>query len=103
MPFEYALVLLLCSAVPLVMSFSKDLNFYASGRRLVLAIAIPMVAFVLWDMVATQRGHWSFNPRYTFGLELGNLPIEEVLFFIVVPFCALFTWESVKYFLRRRR
>jgi lycopene beta-cyclase len=103
MPFEYAAVLLLCAAVPAVMSFSKELNFYASWRRLALAVVIPMIPFVLWDMVATARGHWSFNARYTLGLELVNLPIEEVLFFVVVPFCALFTWESVKYFLRRRR
>lgn len=103
MPFEYALLLLVCVAVPLVMSFSKDLNFYGSWRRLVAAIAIPMVPFVVWDTVATARGHWSFNPRMTLGIELANLPIEEILFFVVVPFCALFTWESVKYFLRRRR
>ena len=103
MPIEYAAVLVICALVPLVMSFSKDLNFYASWRRLVLAIALPMVPFVLWDMVATSRGHWSFNPRYTLGIELVNLPLEEVLFFVVVPFCALFTWESVKYFMRNRR
>ena len=103
MPFEYVALLIACATVPLVMSFSKDLNFYGSWRRLLLAITLPMVPFVLWDAVATARGHWSFNPRMTLGVELVNLPIEEILFFVVVPFCALFTWESVKYFLRKRR
>jgi len=100
---EYALVLVVCLAGPLVMSFSRELNFYGSWRRLVLAVVLPMIPFVLWDMVATARGHWRFNQEFTLGITVVNLPLEEVLFFAVIPFCALFTWESVKYFMRKFR
>lgn len=103
MPFEYLAVLVVSLAGPLIFSFSRELTFYRSPARLVLSIVIPFVIFVLWDILVTGRGHWSFNPDYTLGITIVNLPIEEILFFVVIPFCALFTWESVKYFLRQRK
>jgi lycopene cyclase domain-containing protein len=102
MAAEYFLVLAVCLSVPLVMSFSRDLTFYRSAKRLILSILLPFILFVIWDMAATARGHWSFNPEYVVGITLVNLPLEEVLFFVVIPFASIFTWESVKYFLRRR-
>lgn len=102
MTIEYFLVLALTIAGPLIFSFSPEIRFYHSPRRLFLAIGLPFPVFILWDVVATARGHWSFNPEYVTGLMLFNLPVEEVLFFIAVPFAALFTWESVKWFLRRK-
>lgn len=65
-----------------------------------LSILLPFIIFVLWDMLVTARGHWTFNANYTVGTKIFNLPIEEVLFFVIIPFCGLFTWESVKYFMR---
>jgi len=100
MKSEYLILLAICFIAPFILSFSKKINFYQTPLRLVLAIEIPFVLFVVWDMFVTARGHWSFNPAYTLGLKIYNLPIEEVLFFIIIPFCGLFTWESVKYFMR---
>jgi lycopene cyclase domain-containing protein len=102
MKIEYFLVLAVTIAGPLFFSFSPELRFHRSPRRLLLAIGFPFPVFILWDVIATARGHWSFNPEYVTGLMLYNLPLEEVLFFIVVPFAALFTWESVNWFLRRK-
>ena len=97
---EYLIVLGVSLAAPLVMSFSKNLDFYRYPARLVLSIGIPFVLFVLWDIIVTARGHWDFNPNYILGFRIFILPIEEILFFIVIPFCGIFTWESVKYFMR---
>ena len=98
MKLEYFIVLAVCIAGPLVLSFSKKLAFYKSPGRLVLAILLPMIIFIAWDITAAHRGHWGFNPEYVTGLFIFNLPIEEILFFIVIPFAGLFTWEVVKYF-----
>ena len=100
MKLEYFILLAVCIAGPLVLSFSRNLTFYKYPARLVLAIAIPFVVFVVWDVLAAARGHWAFSPLYTIGLRILGLPIEEILFFIVIPFCGLFTWETVKYFMR---
>lgn len=100
MQTEYFIVLAVSVIAPLILSFSKKLDFYKYPARLVLSILLPFILFILWDIFATTRGHWSFNPLYTVGFKIFGLPIEEILFFIVIPFCALFTWECVKYFTR---
>jgi lycopene cyclase domain-containing protein len=50
--------------------------------------------FAAWDLVASARGHWSFSDRYTIGVRLLGLPVEEWLFFVVIPLCALLTYEA---------
>lgn len=103
MNIEYFIVLAVSFAGPFVLSFSKEMDFWKYPVRLILSIGIPFVLFVIWDIVVTARGHWSFNPLYITGFKIYNLPIEEVLFFIIIPFCGIFTWESVKYFMRKRQ
>ncbi|MEO8513826.1 MAG: lycopene cyclase domain-containing protein [Ignavibacteria bacterium] len=100
MQTEYFIVLIISLAAPLILSFSKKMDFYKYPSRLVLSILLPFILFTIWDIFVTARGHWSFNPLYTVGFRIFGLPIEEILFFIVIPFCGLFTWESVKYFTR---
>lgn len=58
-------------------------------------MALPVVLFVVWDVVAIARGHWTFTERYVTGWELpGSLPVEELAFFLVIPVCALLTFEA---------
>ncbi len=103
MKSEYFIVLALSLAGPLYLSFSKKMDFWKYPARLLTAIGIPFIIFTAWDVIVTSRGHWSFNPAYVAGMKIFNLPVEEVLFFIVIPFCGLFTWESVKYFMRGKK
>ena len=66
-------------------------------RRLVLAVAPVTVLFTLWDWYAVSRGHWHFDPARVTGIRLpGDLPIEEVLFFVIVPLAAVLTLEAVR-------
>jgi lycopene beta-cyclase len=100
---EYALLLALCLAGPLLLGFSPKIRLYRSATRLLRAILPPALLFLAWDAFATWRGHWHFNPDFITGIFLGNLPLEEALFFFVIPFCALFTWETVKHYTGRRK
>ena len=61
---------------------------------MLIAIVIPAIPFLLWDALVTGA-HWHFNPVYVSGIKIINLPIEEILFFITVPFACLFTWEMI--------
>jgi len=101
MKSEYFIVLGIALIVPFIKSFSKELSFYKYPLRLVYAIGFPFAVFIVWDGFAASRGHWSFNENFITGIRIFNLPVEEILFFIIIPFCALFTWEVVKYFIRR--
>jgi lycopene cyclase domain-containing protein len=61
-----------------------------------------VVVFVIWDLLAIAAGHWTFDPAQTTGIVLpGGLPLDEVLFFLVVPVCAILGFEAVRAVLRR--
>jgi lycopene cyclase domain-containing protein len=100
MKFEYFLLLVLIGLPPLVMSRDRNIGLRGHGRALALAIVGACVPFWVWDVIATARGHWTFNPAHVLGVSLAGLPLEEWLFFVVVSFVSIFTWESVKYFRR---
>ena len=99
---EYMIVLLVSGIIPLILSFYPPLGFYRRPRALSLSIVVVTVAFGGWDVVATWRGHWRFHPAKVFPVRIINLPLEEVLFFIVITFCCIFTWEVVKFFRYKR-
>jgi lycopene cyclase domain-containing protein len=99
----YLGVLLYCVLVPLAFSFWPSLKFWRHYRELAATLAQVAVVFTAWDVYATWRGHWSFDPRMVLPLRLFNLPLEEVLFFLVIPFCCIFSWEVIVYLRRRLR
>lgn len=103
MKSEYFIVLSICIVIPLIKSFSSKINFYRNLPALLFSLAIPFTVFIIWDVYATLKGHWDFNPSYITGWKIFILPVEEVLFFIVIPFCAIFTWEVVKYFYKKHQ
>jgi lycopene cyclase domain-containing protein len=71
-------------------------HVYAQWRRLLATLAPVVVVFVGWDVYAIHRGQWSYDERYLVGVTLpGRLPLEELLFFLVIPTCAVLTYEAV--------
>jgi len=70
---------------------------YRRWKRLLITIAVPVVVFVIWDLYAISAGHWGFDSDTTTGIVLpGNLPIEELLFFIVIPIASILSLEAVR-------
>jgi lycopene cyclase domain-containing protein len=69
---------------------------YRRWRRLLLALLPVLAVFVVWDLYAITRGHWTFDPLRTTGVLLGRLPLDELLFFVVVPVAAILTLEAVR-------
>jgi lycopene beta-cyclase len=90
--YRYALVLAACVAVTLPLEFVLGARVYRRPLPLVVPVA---VVFLAWDLIATAAGHWWFSDDYTLRPRLLGLPIEEFAFFLVVPMCALLTYEAV--------
>jgi lycopene cyclase domain-containing protein len=103
MKWEYAFVLGCTMLFPFALSFDKKLTLYRRAGALFKSMGIACVVFWVWDVMATARGHWSFNPQFTLGVDFLGLPLEEWLFFVVVSFVSIFTWESTKYFLGNKK
>ncbi len=66
-------------------------------RRLLLAVAPGLVVFIGWDLYAIAAGHWTFDPARVVGVTLpGGVPLEEALFFLIVPLAGLLTFEAAR-------
>ncbi|MFH0855599.1 MAG: lycopene cyclase domain-containing protein [Candidatus Omnitrophota bacterium] len=100
---KYMVLLILSGIIPLCLSFWPPLKFYRNLRALIASIALIAVIFGAWDVFAVWRGHWSFGPESVWPFRFINLPFEEWLFFIVIPFCCIFTWEALKFIRERAR
>ncbi len=99
---RYMLVLMLSGFLPLLLSFYPRLKFYQNIPALIFSLGLTVLIFGGWDIYAVYRNHWDFDPQGVLPIRIFTLPLEEILFFIVIPFCCIFTWEVVKYFLRKK-
>jgi len=86
---------------PLAISFERRrINYFSEIKSVALSTLIVSTVYIIWDVFATSRGHWSFNYDYLVGLSFLGLPLEEILFFITVPYSCLFAYEALAYFLK---
>lgn len=99
--WTYALLLVASIFIPLLRSFEPRIRFWRLWPALFAGIAVQMAVFIPWDIVFTHREIWSFNYNYVSGLFLVNLPVEEWLFFVVIPYCVVFSYEVIRLFLPR--
>ena len=87
--------------IPFIATFDRRLRFHQEWRFVFPAILLTMLVFIPWDMLKTSLGVWGFNPRYLTGYYLGNLPVEEWLFFITIPYSCLFTYHALNYLIKK--
>ncbi|MFA5261124.1 MAG: lycopene cyclase domain-containing protein [Candidatus Omnitrophota bacterium] len=100
---KYLAALILSGIFPFVLSFYPPLRFYQHKRALFFSLGLIVLMFGAWDVLATTRGHWYFNPQGILGVWFLKLPVEEWLFFIIIPFCCIFTWEVVNFYKNKIR
>jgi lycopene cyclase domain-containing protein len=84
-------------AVPVWYTPDKRTAYYRRLPALGFSIAVVSTCYLLWDILVTARGEWSFNGKYLTGVQILKIPLEEVLFFITVPYSCLFIYEVVLY------
>ena len=95
--FAYIAVLLGCLLGTAWLEFFLRTRVYRRARRLVMTVVPVVVVFAIWDAYAINRGHWYFDKNQILGI-LGpfEIPLEEFLFFLIVPLAALLTIEAVR-------
>jgi lycopene cyclase domain-containing protein len=93
----YVLILAACVLGTLPLELVLRTRVYARWPRLLTALLPVLLVFGLWDVAAIHARWWHYDPRYLVGVTLpGRLPLEELLFFLVIPTCAVLTLEAVR-------
>ena len=93
----YVGMLAFCLLGTLPLELWLGVRVYRQWRRLLLTLLPVVAVFVVWDLYAIAAGHWDFDPAQLLGVVLpGGIPVEELLFFVVVPTCALLAFEAVR-------
>jgi lycopene cyclase domain-containing protein len=101
--WQYLAVLAACLVITLPLELLGP-GVYRQPWRTACAVVPVAVVFVIWDAIAIAAHVWTYNPLYVTGIELlGRIPVEELLFFIVIPLCGLLTYNAVNAILRRLR
>ena len=96
----YALLLGGSVLAPFLLSFDKKVAFYKYWKALFPATLITAAVFIIWDIYFTKHNVWWFNRDYVTGLFISGLPIEEWLFFIIIPYCCLFIYEVARAYMK---
>lgn len=99
--YTYLLLDIVSVAFPFLLSFDKKVTFYKTWKYLFPSMVIVGLFFLAWDILFTSKGVWGFNPEFITGKYLFNLPIEEVLFFICVPYSCVFIYEVCNAYIKR--
>ena len=95
--WAYAAVLAFCLLGTLPLELVLGVRVYRRWRRLLLTLVPVVAVFAVWDLYAIAADHWSFDDAQTWGVVLpGDLPLEELLFFVVIPTCAVLAYEAVR-------
>ncbi|OMP77102.1 lycopene cyclase domain-containing protein [[Flexibacter] sp. ATCC 35208] len=84
--------------VPFIASFHPRVKFYKVWGVVFLAMLLSGTLFILWDIGFTQAGVWGFNPSYISGIYCFYLPVEEVLFFLCIPYACTFSYHCLTLF-----
>lgn len=81
------------------LEWAFDLRVLRSPAKLFLTVGLAAPPFIIWDAWAISQGHWFFDRDQMTGL-IGplNIPLEEYLFFVIIPIAAVLTLEGVNKF-----
>ncbi|WP_316808456.1 lycopene cyclase domain-containing protein [Pedobacter agri] len=95
MNYIYLLINIAVIFFPFILSFDKKVHFFSKWKFVVPAILITGIIFLIWDLLFVKLNVWSFNPDYLVGISLWGLPLEEMLFFLTVPYACIFIYECL--------
>ena len=99
--YLYLGLMIFSLSYPLIQSFEWRIKLYKNWRALFSSIFMMMLIFIPWDIWFTHLGIWWFRDDYISGIKFLLLPIEEWLFFVIVPYACVFIYEVLNYYVKK--
>ena len=90
----YYKILFLSFIIPFAFSFHKKIKFFKYFKFVFISIPLSSIFFIIWDIYFTKYEIWGFNKQFV-SISILNLPIEEYLFFFIIPFCCVYTYHVI--------
>lgn len=96
---DYSLILILSFLLPLVFSFEKQIFFIKKIKKVLITSLGVGIPYLIWDSIFTKNKIWDFSKGKVSEIKVFTLPIEEVLFFFIVPYALIFIYEVINFYL----
>lgn len=93
--FSYLLGLLVLFLLAFFLKFRFKISLFENKKQIFVFWAVMYAIGIVLDSKAISQGAWSFSPKSTLGLRLGNMPVEEYLFIFVLGFLGLTVYKTV--------
>ncbi|OGY18051.1 MAG: hypothetical protein A2784_05055 [Candidatus Chisholmbacteria bacterium RIFCSPHIGHO2_01_FULL_48_12] len=91
---EYLIILSILLVIAVGLEWKFHIHLYQSRRE---RLVIPLFFFILgttWDSFTVAKGHWHFGQLS--GITIGYLPLEEYLFFFIIPYFILTLYRFLR-------
>lgn len=98
MMYTYLLVNFLSIIICFIFSYHHKIQFNLYFKPFIISAIIVAIPFIIGDAIFTKMGVWWFNYDYVLGFKIYNLPIEEILFFLCIPFACIYTYYCLNKF-----
>ena len=99
--YQYLILMAACLAATLPLE-ALGARVYRQPARLTRAVLPVALVFLVWDALAIAGHVWTYNPRFVTGVDLPfRVPVEELVFFLVIPVCGILTYAGVQAVSRR--
>lgn len=95
----YFITLVLSGIVPLAASFDKNMQLHKKWKTIFPSMLVVALFYIVADIYLTREAVWGFNPSYHLGITSFGLPLEEWLFFVIIPYACLFVHYTIIHYL----
>lgn len=93
---EYLIILSTLFLFAVFLEWKFRIHLYQSRKERFVISFIFFLIGLSWDWWSTSRGHWIFDFDKLMGIKIGILPVEEYLFFLIVPYVILTFYKVLK-------
>lgn len=99
---EYLLILVALLVITLILERVYHVHLYHNRRERFEVVMLFFIVGIIWDSFAISRGHWVFPNDHTVGITIGNMPLEEYFFILILPYFILTAYKIIDGHFRKR-